>query len=365
MSKGPATSTTRLHQPKKFTKICGFPVPIIRPSPDRAAVPWRDVSNSAKRLSRVSHVRAGNKTGRCPCADSSHCSRSASDSRPRLSPRRRRSRRRGCRAGSHLQGGARPGADENLAGPARRRRRPVSRNQGKSAAAVASLKTVSEKRSARTGITHVRIEQRVDGRAVYGAYVKAAFNEQGQLVHVIENVFARVSRTGSRAASIDDGRRCAPRSRPRRARGRGAALVGRDGATSRRSHAARSSTPPHRRARRVVPMEDGSLHNGFLVTTWTDKEEPAPPHAGQRRGEVLTSSCARTTTSTSSTRRPGQRAADARQRSGPGDPAGTAPSPAGWLGTGTHNDDQHHRQQRARVSRRDLEQRTATAAARP
>jgi extracellular elastinolytic metalloproteinase len=43
-------------------------------------------------------------------------------------------------------------------------------------------------RSSSNGITSMRVDQRVNGLVVYGSYVKAAINEQGQLVHLIENL---------------------------------------------------------------------------------------------------------------------------------------------------------------------------------
>ena len=38
------------------------------------------------------------------------------------------------------------------------------------------------------GVSHLRFEQQVGGLRVYGAYVKAAINDRGELVHVIENL---------------------------------------------------------------------------------------------------------------------------------------------------------------------------------
>src|SRR4051812_31615733 len=52
------------------------------------------------------------------------------------------------------------------------------------------------------GMATLRVDQRVNGLTVYGSYVKAAFNEQGQLVHLIENLAPVSSNIAS--ASIDE-----------------------------------------------------------------------------------------------------------------------------------------------------------------
>ena len=53
---------------------------------------------------------------------------------------------------------------------------------------VASLVVKKAGRVSRTGITHLRFAQEVEGLAVYGTYVKDAVNDDGELVHLIENL---------------------------------------------------------------------------------------------------------------------------------------------------------------------------------
>ena len=53
---------------------------------------------------------------------------------------------------------------------------------------VASLVVKKAGRVSRTGITHLRFAQEVEGLTVYGTYVKAAVNDDGELVHLIENL---------------------------------------------------------------------------------------------------------------------------------------------------------------------------------
>ena len=61
------------------------------------------------------------------------------------------------------------------------------RSQGRPAATLASLVVKSEGRGG-SGLTHSRMEQIVDGRQIYGAYVKAAVNGNGELVHLIDSM---------------------------------------------------------------------------------------------------------------------------------------------------------------------------------
>ena len=142
-------------------------------------------------------------------------------------------------------------------------------SKGKSAAAVASLKTVSEKRSARTGITHVRMEQQVGGLRVEGAYLKAAVNERGQLVHVID-ALARVSgqtvaRERHRLAGPGRGARGASHA----GEATPALLVRHGNVAAFERGTFFHSAPTVERV--AIPLKDGSLQTGFLVATWTAK----------------------------------------------------------------------------------------------
>src|SRR5512146_1439416 len=61
------------------------------------------------------------------------------------------------------------------------------RENGLSAATVGSLQSVAQSRSPVTGLTHVRMEQFVNGLRVAGAYVKGAVSARGEVMHVIQN----------------------------------------------------------------------------------------------------------------------------------------------------------------------------------
>src|SRR5262249_18290975 len=77
------------------------------------------------------------------------------------------------------------------------------RTHGVDAATAQSMKTVSQERAAKTGITHVRLEQEVAGLRVPHAYVKASFDSRGQLIHAIHNL-AKVPGSGVLPARVDE-----------------------------------------------------------------------------------------------------------------------------------------------------------------
>ena len=62
------------------------------------------------------------------------------------------------------------------------------RSQGHLPETIGSLVATGESRVARKGITHLRFAQEVEGLTVYGTYVRAAVNDRGELVHLIENL---------------------------------------------------------------------------------------------------------------------------------------------------------------------------------
>ncbi|HEY0156360.1 MAG TPA: M36 family metallopeptidase [Thermoanaerobaculia bacterium] len=185
------------------------------------------------------------------------------------------------------------------------------------------------------GITHLRLDQRVDGLTVYGSYVKAAINEQGQLVHLIENlapVPARIDR-----ASIDEAQALAAaigRLHPGVSAPRDAQRVdGReDVAFSRGSFFYTEPTVN----RVLASMPDGSLQEAFLVETWTRTRNLLHHTLVGGDGAILN---VELRTSYDQyfvyVEDPGKESAQTLV-SGPApvSPAGTTPSPAGWLTAG-------------------------------
>src|SRR5215831_14973785 len=77
------------------------------------------------------------------------------------------------------------------------------RGRGASDAMAKSLRSKGEHRNAKTGMNHLLLEQEVAGLRVHDAYVKAAFNGRGELVHVIENL-APVPGVALPSARIDE-----------------------------------------------------------------------------------------------------------------------------------------------------------------
>lgn len=207
--------------------------------------------------------------------------------------------------------------------------------RGRDAATVRAIAAVSQG-SAQNGVSHARLEQRVNGRVVYGSYVKAAFNGQGQLIHLIENL-ADVPRGNVAAASIDE------RQALRAALGRVApgvatpALLKRDGNSASFARGAYFHTEPTVESV-VVPMSDGSLRNGYAVTTWSEAKNLLYETLVGGDGEVLNVE-SRTNSDSYFVFDIDPDKGSQVTVSGPAPvtPPGTAPSPAGWLGTGSQN----------------------------
>jgi extracellular elastinolytic metalloproteinase len=185
------------------------------------------------------------------------------------------------------------------------------------------------------GLMHVRVDQRVDGLVVYGSYVKAAINAQGQVVHLIENL-APVSSSITRAIINED-------QALRAALGRIHPGVAAPRLESRLDNSvlfARGGffyTPPTA-TRVLVSTPDGSLREGFLVETWTRQKNLLQHTLVSGEGQILNVEL-RTNTDQYFVyiEDPSKEAAQTLV-SGPTPvtPAGTVPSPNGWLNTGTH-----------------------------
>lgn len=118
---------------------------------------------------------------------------------------------------------------------------------------LASLDLVTDRVDARTGLTHIRLEQRVDGLRVVGGYIKATLDAQGQLLHVIDRL------APAPAASL-----LAPRISDTVALEH--AMANLDIAPDAGFH--RAPTVEHI----AYVAADGQLRAGFLVETWQAKK---------------------------------------------------------------------------------------------
>ena len=141
------------------------------------------------------------------------------------------------------------------------------RSRGHSEALLASLHTTRSGAGA-NGVTHVRMEQVVDGLVVHGAYVKAAVNARGELVQVIDRLAAVSAPAASRVAALSALQAASARLYA------GQAIsfrrTGSQGNETAFDGGAFFHTEPTVTAV-AVPMSDGSLTRGWLVQTWTQK----------------------------------------------------------------------------------------------
>jgi hypothetical protein len=185
------------------------------------------------------------------------------------------------------------------------------------------------------GLTHIRVDQRVNGLVVYGSYVKAAINAQGQIVHLIENLSPVPAKIAPAAIDADQALSAAlGRVHP------GVSAPGRasrteDGAVLFTRNAFFYTEPTVTRV--LVSMPDGSMAEGFLVETWTRQKNLLHHTLVSGDGEVLNVEL-RTNNDQYFvfTEDPGKGAQTTVSGPAPVSPPGTAPSPSGWLNAGTH-----------------------------
>ena len=205
--------------------------------------------------------------------------------------------------------------------------RSFLRGKGKNAATIASLKV--DKQFTSRGITFLQLRQDVGGLRVYGAYVRAAINGKGQLVHVISNLVdlgggaADTAVTAARAldASLT---RNNPNVKDR------PAVDSSSGKTIYfKKSPAFSARPSAERV--LVARESGALERGWLVTTWTSHGNDLRQSIVARGGSVAYS-IDRTANDTYNVfvEDPGKGG----QTVEPGAGNGTTDSPAGWLSGG-------------------------------
>ena len=139
------------------------------------------------------------------------------------------------------------------------------RSRGRSDAVLASLRTTRSGAGA-NGVTHLRLEQVVDGLAVHGAYAKAAVNARGELVQVIDRLAAVTALTPNRVDALVALQAAMAQVHPGQA-----ATFRRTGAQGNVNtfdggtffHSAPTVTAV------AIPMSDGTLARGWLVETWT------------------------------------------------------------------------------------------------
>lgn len=202
--------------------------------------------------------------------------------------------------------------------------------KGRDAATLRSLALVTNGRSS-NGVAHSRMEQRVGGLAVYGAYAKAAINERGELVHLIENL-ATAGRV-SPAAISERQALGAALGRLHPSVSSDLVVTGRKAETTTFARGTFFHTDPSA-TRVAIPMADGSLREGYLVETWTDDKNLLHETLVSGDGEVLFVE-KRTNTDSYNVFAidPVKSTQSIAVGPAPVSPAGTNPSPSGWINT--------------------------------
>jgi hypothetical protein len=201
------------------------------------------------------------------------------------------------------------------------------RARAKTAATVDSLKTDNE--FAHRGVTFLRLRQEIGGLRVAGAYVRAAIDARGNLVHVIENIVdvrggpAKSQLTAEQALA-------AALARVHPGLAERPAIARRNGnVTTFRQTASFAAAPAAERV--LLARASGALEEAFLVDTWTRAGNLLHRTLVDRGGGAVSSEL-RTANDNYNVFTEDPSKTPQAVVAGPG--AGNAESPAGWLGTG-------------------------------
>jgi hypothetical protein len=178
----------------------------------------------------------------------------------------------------------------------------------------------------KSGVTHVRYEQRLGGLRVHGAYAKAAFDKSGGMKQLIERTAAAGGFKSRPTISDAEALRIAIDAN---FRGEATpAFAGRTGAVSSFARTAFFHKGPS--VERVV-IADGVLSEGFLVETWSGADNRLYHTLIDGVGRVVSNEL-RTAEDTYNVFTIHPDVTPQAVVAGPG--AGNAQSPSGWLGTG-------------------------------
>lgn len=177
------------------------------------------------------------------------------------------------------------------------------------------------------GITHVRLSQEVEGLRVYGAYARVALTEKGEVIHAIERlatsmgslVHARVNEADALRVALDLHGYAGP-IRARKVQGKVMHF---------QPVAGMYRAPWVERV--AYADEDGTLLEGFLVETWSGRENQLDHTLVDGNGREIKIE-SRTANDSYNVFIEGPDKGPQTIVAGPG--AGNTESPAGWLGTG-------------------------------
>ncbi|TAK42899.1 MAG: peptidase M36, partial [Betaproteobacteria bacterium] len=203
------------------------------------------------------------------------------------------------------------------------------RSRGASTATVGSLRQVDAGKS-RKDIVHLRMEQQVAGLTVYGSYVKAAINARGELVHLIERIAPVRSAALVGAAIGEQQALAAAMARVHSGEAVKFREIGRSGNVARFAGGRFFHSDPTVE-KVAVPRKDGSMAVGYLVETWSEKDNLLHHTLVGGDGRVLAVE-RRTANDTYRVFTEDPLKGAQIDVAGPG--AGNTESPSGWLGTG-------------------------------
>lgn len=205
----------------------------------------------------------------------------------------------------------------------------VLRAHGRDSATVTSLVDAGQS-AGRNGVNHQRYAQAVAGLPVYGAYVKAAFDRNGQLVHLIDHLAPVPTQAlaAPRASALDALHAAMAQVHPSvQAQ---FSSTGRRGLTESFDGGSFFFSAPTVSAV-AIPHDDGSMTQGWLVQTWTRRANLLDHTLLGSDGRVL--NVERRTVSDSYNVFADDPLHGAQSTVyGPG--TGNDQSPAGWLGAG-------------------------------
>jgi extracellular elastinolytic metalloproteinase len=142
------------------------------------------------------------------------------------------------------------------------------RGRGRAEAVLASLQTSRNSKGAR-GVTHLRMEQSVQGLPVHGAYLKASVNSRGELTHLIDNLAPVSTPRAARIDALAAARAALAQVHPSQVAN--LRVAGVRGLTTQFAGSAFFHRAPEASAV-AIPLTDGSLVQGWLVETWTRKD---------------------------------------------------------------------------------------------
>ena len=202
-------------------------------------------------------------------------------------------------------------------------------DSGRGADVLASLRVTNSAVSPR-GVTHVRMEQQIDGLTVYGAYAKAAVNGKGELVQVIDRLVPVTLVQPSRIDAAQAAAAAVTRLYPSQAAGLRVAAV--KGNTTEFAGSAFFHRGPSATAV-VLPLENSTLARGWVVETWTADKNQLHYTVVDGNGQVLNVESRTNTDSYKVFVEDPLKSSTQTVVNGPGT-VGNAQSPAGWLGTG-------------------------------